>query len=691
MALKPKSKEEIEGIVQGAISNAVDFVETEITRKRVKLQRYYDGEVDIGHEEGRSKVVSTKVRDTIRAVKPSLMRIFLSSTKPVEFVPHGPEDVASAEQATEFMHYQFQKNNGMKVLSDVFHDALVMKQGIVKAYWMEYQTAKIYTYSELSDDEYAMLVSDDDVEIIEHSVESSMSVDDYGMEIDMPEHSVKISRSESDGKLCIESVPPEEFFVDRDARSLDDAYIVAHRTEMRVGDLVAMGFDFDVVEELDGFYTDNEMTGAEIFERQGYTEDLSGQNELDPSMKKVAVTEAYMRMDVDGTGIPVLHKFLCGGTKYELLDYEPIDEIPFSKFEIDPIPHSFYGRSLAELILDDQDASTSIMRGILDNVAMTNNPRLGIIEGAVSLDDVLNNEIGGVIRMRQAGAVMPLEVPFSAGQTLGAMQYLDAMIEQKTGVSRASMGLNNDAMQSTTKAAVQATVQAAAGQVEVMVRNLAIGMRDLFGIMLRLYQKNVDEEQIMRLNNQFIPVDPRVWNSEGMDVSINVGLGTGREEEKMSALQMALQLQMQVFQQYGPMNGVVSMTNIRNTVADMLAINGVRNTERYFAPMDAQREQQIMQQNAQQQQGQQPSDPNQAFLQAEQMKVQGRVQTDMMKAQTDRQKAIMQDDRERDKMYQELALKNAELQAKYGLQANEQAIRAEQERQRMMMSPMGNQ
>jgi hypothetical protein len=63
----------------------------------------------------------------------------------------------------------------------------------------------------------------------------------------------------------------------------------------------------------------------------------------------------------------------------------------------------------------------------------------------------------------------------------------------------------------------------------------------------------------------------------------------------------------------------------------------------------------------------------------------------MMKAQTDRQKAIMQDDRERDKMYQELALKNAELQAKYGLQANEQAIRAEQERQRMMMSPMGNQ
>ena len=70
MELKPKSDSEVESIVQDAISDAVDFIEGEISHDRIKAQRYYDGEVDLGHEDGRSKVVATKVRDTVRAVKP---------------------------------------------------------------------------------------------------------------------------------------------------------------------------------------------------------------------------------------------------------------------------------------------------------------------------------------------------------------------------------------------------------------------------------------------------------------------------------------------------------------------------------------------------------------------------------------------------------------------------------------------
>ncbi len=132
--LKPKSDREIEGIVQDAISDAVDFIEGEISSDRIKAQRYYDGEVDIGYEDGRSKVVATKVRDTVRAVKPSLMRIFLSTAKPVEYTPKGPEDVAAAEQATSFIHHEFNRLNGYRVLNDAFHDALIKKQGITKAY-----------------------------------------------------------------------------------------------------------------------------------------------------------------------------------------------------------------------------------------------------------------------------------------------------------------------------------------------------------------------------------------------------------------------------------------------------------------------------------------------------------------------------------------------------------------------------
>jgi hypothetical protein len=684
MELKPKSRREVEGIVQDAIASAVDFVESEISQDRIKAQRYYDGEVDLGYEDGRSKVVATKVRDTVRAVKPSLMRIFLSTAKPVEFVPHGAEDVAMAEQATEFMHHEFTRLNGYRVINDAFQDALVKKQGIVKAYWMTYPEAEIYTFTDLNDDELAYLTDDDEVSVLEQTTEMSISMDEMGMEIETPSHSIKISRQQEKGELCIESVPPEEFFVNRDARNLKDAYLVAHRTEMRAGDLIAMGYDPEVVLDLNSFDNGSEMTEAEVHERRGYDLDTSDEDEQDPAMKNVTVTEAYMRIDADGTGIPVLHKITCGGTSYEMLDFEPCDELPFAKFEIDPEPHTFYGRSLAEIVMDDQDAATSILRSILDNVAMTNNPRLAVIEGAANIDDVLNNEIGAIVRMRQAGAVQDLSVPFTAGQTLGALTYLDGLVETKTGVSRASMGLDPDAMQSTTKAAVQATVQAAAGQVEVMVRNLADGMRDLFGIMLRLSNKNVDEEQMMRMNGTFVPVDPRVWDSS-MDVSINVGLGTGREEEKAMALSQALQMQTMVYQTYGPMNGLVSMTNIRNTLADQLAVSGIRNADRYFAPITEEIEAQMLQQQqaAQAQQGE-GQDPNAAFLQAEQMKAQVKMQSDAAKMQLDAQKAAADNDLKRDQMAQDLLVDAAKVYGEYGTSVDVARIQAEQDKVRMI-------
>jgi 3-dehydroquinate dehydratase len=686
MELEPKSREEIESIVQDAIQNAVDFVESEISDDRIKAQRYMDGEVDIGYEDGRSKVVATKVRDVVRAVKPSIMRVFLSTTKPVEFVPKGPEDVAMAEQATDFIHHEFQRLNGYRVLSDAIHDALVKKQGIIKSYYKRYPTAKIYTFTDLSEDELTLLTSDPDVQILEQEMEMRMEMDAMGMDIEAPVFSVKISRTQMKGELCLESVPPEELFVNRDARTMDDAYIIAHRTDMRAGDLIQMGFDPEIVLNLDGLESGSEITEVEVFARQGYDEDFADESEQDPAMKNVTVTEAYMRMDVDGSGVPVLHKFLCGGTKYELLDFEPVDDIPLVKLEIDPEPHSFYGSSLAELIIEDQDASTAILRGILDNVALTNSPRLGFLEGSVNVDDLMNAEIGGLVRMRQAGAIQDLAVPFTAGQTLSALTYMDKMVEQKTGVTQ-NIALNPDALQSTTKAAVTASVEAAAGQVEVMVRNLADGVRDLFRLMLKLSHKNMDEERMMRMSGQFVPVDPRVWDV-GMDININVGLGTGREDERVAALQQALQLQTQVYQQYGPMNGLVSLTNIRNTLTDMMAAAGVRNSDRYFAPINQEIEAQMlqMQQMQQQQLAQQQQDPNAAYLQAEQMKAQAKVSTDMAKLQLDAQKAMAEDDRERDKMAQDLLVDAAKIAGQYGTQVDIARVKAEQDRLRTVAS-----
>ena len=692
---QPLSDDEVSGIVSVAAMDAIDFISSEISAEREKSQRYFDGKTDLDFEQGRSSIVSTKVRDTVRAVKPSLMRVFLSSGRYVEYVPNGPEDVQLADQATSYMHWKFQSIGGFRLLSDVIHDALVKKVGIAKAYYVKTDLSEIYTYTGLTDEQAYAVMADDDVELIEHTATAEAEVTAIdGMPPMMNQqpmlHDMKVMRRRSKGDIEVVSVPPEQFFIDRNARSLDDCYVCGNRVDMRVGDLVAQGYDFDIVSELDNSISVTDTANNEDQTRRGYsvTGDEASQS-VDKSMHLVTITEAYMRIDVDGTGVPILHKVTLGGSSYTLLAYEPCDAIPYAIFEIDPEPHTFFGRSLADIVMNDQDATTAVLRGILDNVAMVNNPRTGVVEGQVNLDDVLNNEIGAVVRMRSAGAVIPLAVPFVAGQTMAALQYLDQGVEEKTGVSRASMGLTPDALQSTTKAAVQATVQAAAGQVEVMARNLAEGgMRALFKLMLSLTIKHADAANWMRINGQFMPVDPRLWDVD-MDLTVNVGLGVGRDEEKAQAYREILALQQQVYSQYGPQNGVVTLTGMRNTITDMLALAGIRNSERYFNPITMEIEQQLQAQAAQAaaeaaQGGNQPMDPNQAFLQAEQMKAQQRIAIEQFKAQEGARKAIMDDDLQRDKMAQDLAIKDAELSAKYGIEVEKIRLAREQNMQRQI-------
>ena len=662
MELKKLTEDDIKSIAADAVDNAEDFVNSELVDDRLKAQRYYDGQVDIGEEEGRSRVVSTKIRDKIRAIKPSLMRVFLSTDKPVEFSPMGPEDAQFAEQATKYVNYKFNTLGGYKVLSDVFADSLLKKCGVVKCYWNVEKKSETYDHQDLPDEEFSLIVNDDRVEVIEHSENVEIGIDDMGMEVTRSTHDVKISVTEEYGDLVIEALPPEEFFISSDATSLDDAYAIVHKREVRVGDLVAMGYDFEVVSELTGNDTDNFMD-EERFERQNFSFD-DDEQPLDPSMRKVIVSEVYMKIDVDGTGIPTMHKILLGGGSDELLDFEPWGDVPFAVFQHDPEAHTWVGNSLADILFSEQDAATAMLRGVLDNVALTNNPRTEIVEGMVNTDDFLNNEIGGVVRVKAAGNIQPLSVPFIAGQTLSAVEYFDAQIDHKTGVSAASSGLDPNALSNTTATAVNATVQGAASQIEVMARNLAEGgVTQLFKLMLKLTIENCDKIEMMAIaGKDYMPVDPRSWNKE-MDVTVNVGLGTGREGERLMSLQKALDMQVQIFTQYGVQNGLVGMTEIRNTLADMLALGGLRNIDRYFKPMSVEQEMQMAQQA--QQQGQQPMDQATAYLQAEQLKAQAKSQTDMAKLQIDAQKAIATDDRQRDQMDQDLLVKAAEIYGKY--------------------------
>tara|TARA_B110000971_G_scaffold187249_1_gene196383 strand:+ start:2491 stop:4668 length:2178 start_codon:yes stop_codon:yes gene_type:complete len=681
------SEQDIQSAITTAIESAIDYVDSDIAFQRERAQSYFDGNVDLEHEEGRSRVVSTKVRDVVRGAKPSLMRIFMANNKFVEFTPKGPEDVANAEQATAYCHWVFNKVGGYNVLSNAIHDSLVKKVGLVKVWWNTETIAKNYTYENLSDQEVQVLVNKEGVEVVEHRQDIEMEMDEFGIDIERNVHSMTITHKYEEGEMVIEGIPPEEFFIDGSAKSIDDAYICCHRSEKRAGDLIAMGFDPDVVENLSGTDEDTLIGSVEKIQRFGQSIQDDEQVDNDPSMRLVLVTEAYMRIDAEGDGIPTLHKFVCGGTDYEVLEMEPWDKVPFADFHVDPEPHAFYGRSLAELVINDQDTTTSVLRGILDNVALVNTPRLEVNEDMVEMDDVLNNEIGAIIRSEQIGSVNPLTVPFVAGSTLPALQYLDMLVEEKTGISKMSMGLNPDMLQNTSATAAALTAQAGAGQVEVMARNLAEGAKRLFQLMLHVAIKNSPDEQMMRLNGQFVPVDPAVWDSS-MDMEINVGLGTGQEDAKAAALMQTFQTQQQIWQTYGPQNGLVSMTQMRNTLADTLELSGFNNVDRYYAPMNPEIEQQLMaqmqEQAAQEAQmsGEQGDPMAQALIQAEQIKaqasmqgqqikMQGKMQADQIKMQADMQVKAAQMQSKQGQELAELQLKYRELQSSNDLERDQ--------------------
>ena len=685
MRLEPLDKTQIESIVSKAISDAIDFCDAEIEPQRVKAQRYYDLECDLGHEDGRSSVVSSKCREAVRGIKPSLQRVFLATEKPVEFVPRGSEDVQAAEQATQFINYKFQQHNGYKLINDVFQDALVKKTGVAYVYYNESMQQETHTLTNLSEDEFTLLVTDDDVEVLEHEIQTSMSVDETGMEVEMPTHDVKLIRNIPDGDICIESVPPEDFFVDRNARSIEDFYVCGHTSEVRVSDILAMGFSVDDLSGLD--HTEYSASDDEAeFERRGYSVDDGEDENVSGSSKKITLTTAYMELDIEGSGVPQLYQFLCVGSSHTLLNFYEADHAPYAIFEVDGEPHAFFGTSLVDLTITDQDAATSMLRGILDNAALTNNPAVQILDGQVHVEDLLNNEIGRVVRVKSPNAVQEMSIPFTAAQTLPALQYFDQMVDNKTGVSKMAQGLNPDVLKSATATSIAASMEGQAGQAEVIARNLAEGgMKRLFKLMLDLYVKNTDKEDVMRLNGEFVPVDPRAWSAD-MDLSVNVGLGTGRENERAAALQLAFGIQQQLYQTYGPQNGVVTLTQIRNTLADMLALGGIRNIDRHFMPMSPEIEQQMMAQAQQQQQMMaqmsQQQDPTQAIMQAEAMKTQTNAQIDMAKMQMDNQykmhELAMKDDLARDEMVQDLAVKVAELLGKYGTAVDVEAIKQEQ-------------
>lgn len=662
--------DELKSIVGKEIDDAIDFVDNWVSPLRATATEYYRGDPFGNEEAGRSQIVSMDVRDTVQAIMPSLMRIFNSTENTVEYAPQGPEDIDAAKQATDYARYVINRDNdGFLQIHAAFKDALIRKVGVLKCYWDDQTKFETHNWTGLDDNALAALMSDAsvDVEVLASKQVGDPMMDQITGELLPPPmvHSVRATYTHPDGRVRMEAVPPEEFLISREAKSLEQASYVGHRRVMTVSELVAMGYDYDVVSEAGANYDDMESNIERYTRNKALTSEMNDRN--DPAMKKVLYVESYIKVDYDQDGIAELRKICTVGDESIVLMNEPCSVIPFAVFCPDPEAHDFFGMSVADAVMDIQKIKSSIMRNTLDSLSMSIHPRMAVTEGMVNIDDAMSTEVGSIIRQRANGAVQMLSMPFVGQQAFPVLKYMDELKEARTGISKASAGLDAGALQSSTAAAVNATVSAAQQHIELIARIFAeTGMKQLYKIVLHLLTTHQDAPRMVRLTNDFVPIDPRTWNSN-MDVSVRVALGRGTDTERMLMLKQIGEMQKEAMQTMGAVNPLTDMNKLANTLKAMTELAGFKDTSQFWsdpAQFKAPPEQD-------------KPDINEQLIAVQIQQIQADIQKKAAELNLERDKMMMDDDRKRDELDAELFVKAEEMKAKYGTQLNVEKIRSD--------------
>ena len=588
----------LRSILQGQINNAIGYLGGLLSDQREKSLEYYQGD-KLGNEmAGRSQVVSTDVADTIESLLPNLLRVFTSSDKVVRCEPVKAEDEPLADQATAYLNHIFYKeNDGFTLLYNFFKDALIEKNGVLKVFYDETEEVEHETYKNLTDEEYKVLIDSPEVEILEDEVKEDVQADKaideledqmaaQGMDMDIPTpklHDCKIKRTAKKGKIKVESIPPEEFLIDKAAVRLEDADYVAHRVQLTRTQLIEMGYSKEEVYNLPT--SDSTILNTEKLARFRNIEDYPYDTSNDPSTQRIQIYENYIRYDYDGDGIAELRKVVSvGSSAYQILENMPCDQIPFVSVTPIPMPHRFYGRSVAELVEDIQLMKSTVMRQLLDNMYLTNNNRVAIMDGMVNMDDLLTTRPGGVVRTKQPPnqVMQPLQAQPISQQAFPLLEYLDQIREVRTGVTKYNQGLDSESLNKTATG-ISTIMNQTQMRSELIARIFAeTGVKDLFRKMFALSIKYQDKEKIIQLNGEYIPVLPTEWKDR-FNVTITVGLGTGTKEQQVVMLNNILQKQLQAFELQGRRDyPMVTMKNIYNTLSKIIENAGLQTVDSYF-------------------------------------------------------------------------------------------------------------
>ena len=578
MSDKVITDDDIRRRVQEEVTDALGYGDL-LSQQRAEAMAYYYGEPMGNEVEGRSHYVDSTVQDSIEWIKPSLMRVFASGDELVQFQPTNPNDVATAKQATDYVNYVLQKqNNGWEILYNWFTDALLQKNGIIKCWWEETEAIEREEYHNLNDVELESLVMDDAVEVIEHEEVPT----DMG-----PMHDVVITRSMTDGMVKVDNVPPEEFLINREAESIDEARFVCHRVRKTLTELREMyGYnlnpeDLTGGDILDGYKWDLERTARYMYDDTAMPSPIDNTN-IEEALREYWLLESFIQTDYDNDGIAELRKVCTVGDK--ILANDPVDNIPFISVTPIKIPHKFFGLSIADLTIPLQQIKSAIMRNLLDNMYNQNFGRFAVLEGQANLDDLLTARPGGIVRVKSPNAVTPLATPALEPYTFQMLEYIDQIRESRAGVSRTSQGLNENALTShTTATAVNAVMTAAQSRVELIARQFAeTGVKDLMCRIYELLLKNMDRKRVVKLRDEWVEVNPSAWNDR-MDATVSVALGHGNKDQQI--MQLTSLVQMAAQQGDSPM---IQPENMYNLTASLLKAMGYQNVNDYLTPPDRQ-------------------------------------------------------------------------------------------------------
>jgi hypothetical protein len=664
-------------IVDAQEKRSLGYGDGELSQQRSEAIKRYNGELYGDEVVGQSSVLTSEVFDTVEWILPSLLRIFTASDKAVEFAPETPEDEKGAKQSTLAANYVFYRQNpGFTILYSFFKDALIEKNGYVEVYYDKSERTKKESYQGLSQGQLTQLVSTPGVELLEADTYPDPSFQQQpdpmaagvGMAMQAPIeppmlYDCKISVTEPYGKVCIENIAPEEMLVDVAHKDVDlqNCNFSARRFQRTISDLDAAEYDTTKIvltsSDDDGVETSDEFLTRKQYDEERLYED---DNTTDRSMRKVWVTKAFIRVDYDGDGKAELRRIVRVGKV--ILENEETDVVPFACLTPIIQTHRHIGKSVAEIVLELQKICTTLTRQMLNNIYLTNMPRMLVQSdpnGAplANLDDLLTVRVGGIVRHWGSRDPAPLTVPFMGQHGIQALEYMNQVKENRTGVTRYNQGVDADSLNKTASGISQ-IMNASQQRIELIARIFAeTGVKQLFRLIQHCLMTYHNKPMILRLTDKYEEIDPREW-SEGYDMVINVGLGTGDKQQQLQHLTTMAEAQFQMLQAGAP---VVTMKNFYNTQAKIAENAGFKSVEDFWTDPEPEGED-----GQPQPQQQQPERPDPAMIEA-----QGKLQLEQQKMQ-------MQGQMEAQKAQQTAQMEQVKLQAQQqGEQMKMQAAQAQ--------------